>query len=121
MTVDCTVIDLPFKEFNNNPFCIYFVYTPERDFIIKGLSCDITSYIKDNIQQYVCKYTMWQNGKVRAEGFISSHCIYIKKEKLKNRVGYSVIMYDKNYKRQNLFFRNFPKKWLSEYDIAKIK
>lgn len=118
MTVDCTVIDLPFEKFNNNPFCIYFVYTPEQNFIIKGLSSDVESYLKDNVKQHVCKWTMWQHGKVRAEGFGSSHSIFIKKEKIKDRLTYHVMIYDNNA-LHNLYFRNFPKKWLSEYNIAK--
>lgn len=119
MTVDCKVIDLPFKEFNNDPFCIYFIYTPEQNFIIKGLCRDITSYIKDNIEQYVCKWTMWQGGKVRAEGFGSSHLIFINKTKTKNRSVYNVLIYDKDNVYYNISLRNFPKKWITEYNIAK--
>lgn len=119
MTVDCTVIELGFDKFNNDPFCIYFVYTPEKNFIIKGLCCDIEYYIKNNIQEYVCKWTMWQGGKVRAEGFGSSHSIFIKKEKIKNRLIYHVLIFDKDDISYDLFFRNFPKKWITEYNIAK--
>lgn len=119
MTVDCKIIDLPFNKFNNNPFCIYFVYTPEQNFIIKGLSDDVVNYLKNNIQQYVCKWTMWQDGKVRAEGFSSSHSIFIKKTKTKSRSVYNVLIFNKDNNCNNLLLRNFPKKWIPEYNIAK--
>lgn len=107
--------------FTTEPYAIWFVYTPEGNFLVKGMSNLCKEYVEKNFSKYIARYTMWQKGKSRGS-WVSCKGLFVNliprhdkygmidyKKRLKYRIGSS--------KTENfLEFRKIPNKWLPEYD-----
>ena len=46
---------------NYQPWTIAFVYTPDGDFVIKGMSESVKTYVESHFQKYIVNYTYWNN------------------------------------------------------------
>lgn len=113
-------IELPFVKQKGKLFTMYFVYPKDnQSFVITGDEKEVESYIKSNYPCSIFNRTIYQNGRCVNSFWSSTHTVYIHKSKPENRTLWGVSICGEEYKQ--LFFRKLPKKWLPEYDLAKIR
>ena len=100
------------------PFAIYFVYTPNGFYVVKGMSEQVKEGVKGAFPNAVYFYTYWKNGEWR--GSWGSTCaIYWTPEKIGNRTKYLLSMNTaEGYKPKIMTVRRIPRKWLPVYDQA---
>ncbi len=115
-------IDLgPFKRTKGDLYGMWFVYTPQGNFLVKGMFGLCEQYIKKNFSKYIARWTMWKNGKSRGHWQCSegmSVSILSRMDKFgmidySQRLKYKVVF---SKSEETLEFRKIPKKWLPEYD-----
>jgi len=101
------------------PFTIAFVYSNNnKQYVIKGMSSDVDSYIDSRFPKALIYFTFWKDGKCRNFQRASKNLqLYIRRIKSNNRLVWQVLMFGEEGSRE-LEFRNLPKKWLPEYDYA---
>lgn len=118
-----------FRKINgrSEPYCIFFVYTPKENFVLKGMYDECKQYIEQRYVRYIARYTMWKDGKNRGS-WIACKDMYIRPYRegqlddfgfVDGRVKYKVTIYHSSKKTWSEFkFRRLPKKWLPVYDEA---
>lgn len=117
-------IDLgPFKRTKGDLYGMWFVYTPQGNFLVKGMFGLCEEYVKKNFSKYIARWTMWKNGKSRGYWQCSRGMgVRVLPEQdeygmidysYSKRMKYKVV-FDKS--EETLEFRKIPKKWLPEYD-----
>jgi len=102
-----------------SPYTIAFVYHPEGNCIVKGMSQAVAKYISSNFPRCIYYITYWSNGECR--GFWTSPLsLYIvRRTRLNGKTRFVVDMRTKDgFKRDVLSFRRVPRKWLDIYDQA---
>lgn len=105
----------------SEPFVIYFVYSKEGAFVVKGMSSRVESYVYQRFPRCVYRYTMWSEGKSRG-GWNSTMCVYIRP--VENDAGKrrcEISVYNDKKCMASIDVRRVPKKWLSIYDMASAK
>lgn len=106
--------------FGTQPFCIAFVYSKFGNFVVKGMSREVETYIAQKFPFCFYKYTFWKNGESRG-GWKTPNglALYFSPKKIKNRTRFVVSMNTTNgWQSDILTFRNMPKKWLPIFDSA---
>lgn len=114
----------PFIKTKNNfsgtdPYTIAFVYSPDGNCVVKGMSKTVEDFINTNFPRCIYYITYWNNGECR--GFWSSPLsMYIERKKQSNgKYRFVVSMQTMNGFERNVFsFRRVPRKWLHTYDRA---
>lgn len=113
-----------FSPKDTQPFTIAFVYCQDgREYCVKGMMEEVESYIEENYPKSIYRITYWKDGKSRGSWRSpDASGIYVRRS-WKNehddnsRYGYRV-SFKTELGFESMFFRNFPKRWLRDYDDA---
>jgi len=112
-----------------DPWTIAFVYTPDGDFVIKGMSEAVKTYVKSHFQKYIVNYTFWKNKSCKMligwsripekRGYwSSSRNIFISDRELSGHKKYEINVRTENGTKI-IQVRRVPRKWLDIYNQAK--
>ena len=110
------------------PYAMYFMYTPEGNFLVKGMSLVCEAYVKEHFLKYIARCTFWEKGTSRG-CWVASKGIHVSKQKsykgersvYKGRLKYVISMYGKEGKLVAMkVVRRMPRKWLDEYNQVEV-
>ena len=112
--LNAKVINLEYKPRSKEPFTIFFVYTPNGNYVLKGGEEICKCYVKNNFAKCFYRYSFWMNGKSRG-GWQSNCGIYFTPVPKSNKT--QIHKYDKNGKFKLLItVRRIPHKWLEIFN-----
>ena len=105
------------------PFCIAFVYAKQGNFIVKGMSKEVETYIAQKFPYCFYNRTLWKDGKSRSHWATPRGLqLWITTRLIDERRKHVVSMAtEKGFQEGILIFRNMPKKWLPIFDNAIFK
>ena len=122
-------IDLGYKKKQKSersqPYAIYYVYAEHENFIVKGMSDDVSEWLnkyKKNCDKYFYRYTYWKDGISRG-GWMSSKDMRISRHPYNNsdfrkRGKYYIsIKFNGTWLTDHIVLRRMPNKWIPEFDI----
>jgi hypothetical protein len=121
----------------SEPFAIYYIYTPDGNFIVKGMADEVEEHVKLHFPISFFRSTYWAYGKSR--GLWRSFCgIYIQEQRIsadevvkricgvrtndddlysRGRIRYVISWQTENgYMPNALILRRMPHKWLPIFD-----
>lgn len=104
-------------------FSIYFVYPKdEKPVTITGEYQDVYNYIVKNYPYCIFNRTLWKSKTCIRSSWSSTRNIFINKKKLKDRIVWFVCVFENDQSNcKQLTFRNLPKKWIPDYNLATKK
>lgn len=104
-------------EFGTHPFAMYFVYTSNGSFVVKGMSEEVKHYVHQRYPRSIYYYSFWKQGQQRGS-WGSPLRIYFGYKKIRGRSMYQISVYDDKKLYASINVRRVPRKWLEIYDSA---
>jgi len=101
-------------------FSIAFVYSDKGNFVVKGMSQAVESYIPNYYPNSIYYISFWNNGKSRGY-WRSTRNIYISLRELAGRYKYSIMIFRDGKLFQEMNVRRVPHKWLDAFNKADAK
>jgi len=112
-----------FETGTRHAYAMYWVYTPNGDFLVKGMFHKVEKWIEENVERGIYNYTFWDSG-CRCSHWRSTRglSIYFEKKVVKNQWRWVVSMQTKDDKWVSVAktFRRVPHKWIPLYDESRF-
>ena len=111
------------------PYSIFFVYTPDGNYVVKGMSEAVKTYVHQRFPRSFYQYTFWRKPSERDAffnrivssrgGWSSPMKLYFRPKKIGKRVKTFVSMNTKDgFQTEFMSFRRMPHKWIPIFSEA---